>query len=51
MLSLTPKNCTWIQLRTDLALAPDDLQNKSLSRPLTAKKGYYVVQPSWYNEG
>ena len=33
-------------------LAPDDLQNKPLSRPLTAKKGYnHVVQTSGYNEG
>ena len=31
---------------------PDDLQNKPLSRPLTAKKGYnHVVQTSGYNEG
>ena len=30
----------------------DDLQNKSLSRPLTAKKGYnYVVRTSGYLEG
>ena len=33
-------------------LAPDDMQNKSLSRCLTVKKGYIqVVQTSDYIEG
>ena len=35
-------------------LAPDDLQNKSLTRPLTAKKGYIHVFQTWtsgYFEG